>query len=43
MDSDDENDFVEQKQDENLRTYNAYISYDNYYHTPRFWLSGTDF
>ena len=45
LDSDSEEEEKEEKVEENvnLRTYKAYISYDMYYHTPRFWLSGVDY
>lgn len=26
----------------NIRNYRVYITYDMYYHTPRFWLNGND-
>jgi ubiquitin-like-conjugating enzyme ATG3 len=29
--------------DKNLRIYRVYITYDLYYNTPRFWLSGVDY
>ncbi len=31
------------KVNKDLRNYRVYITYDMYYHTPRFWLSGVDY
>jgi hypothetical protein len=46
----DENGFVtiggEQEFDEKIedfRKYDIYISYDEYYHTPRLWIKGNDY
>ena len=29
--------------EEDDRNYKVYITYDEYYHTPRLWISGTDY
>lgn len=29
--------------EEDFRNYNVYITYDEYYHTPRLWIQGNNF
>lgn len=49
LDSDDEQEDIkvaptkEAKVDDKIRNYRVYVTYDMYYNTPRFWLSGQDF